>query len=169
MTMSSFRVRPKFEMESNKTIEEIITIIKEKLKINTHHLHGQAMHDHITIRVNQSHRHYWSPQLSVQLYREPEDKVTRLVGVYGPMPNVWTLFTLVYLAVGVLFVFISIIGFSQKALGNSSSILYVLPILVAVALTMYIISQMGQKLGAAQTYAIHYFFEEALGEPVPEV
>ena len=85
------------------------------------------------------------------------------------MPNVWTLFTLVYLAVGVLFVFISIIGFSQKALGNSSSILYVLPILVAVALTMYIISQMGQKLGAAQTYAIHYFFEEALGEPVPEV
>ena len=36
-------------MESNKTIEEIITIIKEKLKINTHHLHGQAMHDHITI------------------------------------------------------------------------------------------------------------------------
>ena len=137
MTMSSFRVRPKFEMESNKTIEEIITIIKEKLKINTHHLHGQAMHDHITIRVNQSHRHYWSPQLSVQLYREPEDKVTRLVGVYGPMPNVWTLFTLVYLAV--------------------------------VALTMYIISQMGQKLGAAQTYAIHYFFEEALGEPVPEV
>ena len=152
MTMSSFRVRPKFEMESNKTIEEIITIIKEKLKINTHHLHGQAMHDHITIRVNQSHRHYWSPQLSVQLYREPEDKVTRLVGVYGPMPNVWTLFTLVYLAVGVLFVFISIIGFSQKALGNSSSILYVLPI-----------------LGAAQTYAIHYFFEEALGEPVPEV
>ena len=49
MTMSSFRVRPKFEMESNKTIEEIITIIKEKLKINTHHLHGQAILSDVTV------------------------------------------------------------------------------------------------------------------------
>lgn len=167
--MASFRVRPKFEMTSSKTMEDIITLVKEKLKTNTHNLHGQAMQDHITIRVNRSHRHYWSPQLSVLMYREPEDVTTRIIGVYGPMPNVWTLFALVYLAVGVLFVFIAIIGFSQQALGNDSSILYVLPVLAAIAIGMYIFSQMGQKLGAAQTYAIHYFFEEAIGENVPEV
>lgn len=167
--MASFRFRPKFEMTSSKSMEEIISIVKEKLKVNTHHLHGQAMQDHITIRVNKSHRHFWSPQLSILMYREPEDTVTRLVGVYGPMPNVWTMFTLAYLAIGVLIVFITIIGFSQKALGNESSILYALPVLALIAITMYIISQMGQKLGAAQTYAIHYFFEEAIGEPVPEV
>ncbi len=167
--MASFRFRPKFEMTSSKSMEEIISLVKEKLKVNTHHLHGQAMQDHITIRVNKSHRHFWSPQLSILMYREPEDTVTRLVGVYGPMPNVWTMFTLAYLAIGVLIVFITIIGFSQKALGNESSILYALPVLALIAITMYIISQMGQKLGAAQTYAIHYFFEEAIGEPVPEV
>jgi hypothetical protein len=150
-------------------MEEIINLVKEKLKVNTHHLHGQAMQDHITIRVNKSHRHFWSPQLSILMYREPEDTETRLVGVYGPMPNVWTMFTLAYLAIGVLIVFISIIGFSQKALGHESSILYALPILGLIAVSMYIISQMGQKLGAAQTYAIHYFFEEAIGESVPEV
>ena len=168
-TMASFRVRPKFEMTSSKTIEEIITLVKENLKTNTHHLHGQAMQDHITIRVNRSHRHYWSPQLSVLMYREPEDVTTRIIGVYGPMPNVWTLFAIVYLAVGVLLVFIAIIGFSQQALGNDSLILYALPVLVAIAIGMYIFSQMGQKLGAAQTYAMHYFFEEAIGESVPEV
>lgn len=167
--MASFRVRPKFETFSHKTIEEIIAIVKEKLKVNTHNLHGQAMQDHITIRVNKSHRHFWSPQLSVLLYREPEDVTTRIVGIYGPMPNVWTLFTLIYLAVGVLFVFITIIGFSQRALGGESSILFALPLLGSIAASMYIFSQMGQKLGAAQTYALHYFFEEALGETLPEV
>jgi len=167
--MASFRVRPRFEIETHKTIEDIISQIKEKLKYNSHHLHGQAMQDHITIRVNKSHRHYWSPQLSIIMQREENDTKTKIIGVYGPMPNVWTLFALGYLAIGVLFTFISIIGFSQKALGNECKILWVLPVLAALATIMYLSSQMGQKLGAAQTYAIHYFFEEALGESLPEV
>lgn len=167
--MASFRVRPKFELTTSKTMEEIISLVKAKLLNNNHNLHGQAMHDHITIRVNRAQRHYWSPQLSVLLYREPEDVTTRVVGIYGPMPNVWTLFTIVYLAIGVLTTFIAIIGFSQKAMGQDSKVLFVLPFLGLLAVAMYIISQMGQKLGAAQTYAIHYFFEEALGEVLPEV
>lgn len=167
--MSSFRVRPKFEMTTPKTMEEIISLVKVRLLHNTHDLHGQAMHDHITIRVNKAQRHYWSPQLNVIMYREPEDSSTRLVGVYGPMPNVWTLFTIIYLAIGVLTTFISIIGFSQRALGEESKILFIIPILLFLALSMYIASQLGQKLGAAQTYAIHYFFQEALEEKIPEI
>lgn len=167
--MSSFRIRPRFEMTSQKSIEEIIELVKTKLKNNTHQLHGQAMQDHITIRVNKVNRHYWSPQLSILLDRDTDGNFTKIVGIYGPMPNVWTLFTLSYLAAGVLFVFISIIGFSQKALGNDYSILWALPFIILVVIIMYISSQMGQKLGAAQTYAIHYFFEEALGETIPDV
>jgi uncharacterized membrane protein YbaN (DUF454 family) len=85
------------------------------------------------------------------------------------MPNVWTLFAIIYLAIGVLSTFISIIGFSQRALGEESKILYIIPILLFLALSMYIASQLGQKLGAAQTYAIHYFFQEALEEKIPEI
>ena len=167
--MASFRVRPRFEIESKKSMEEIISLVKENLKHNSHNLHGQAMQDHITIRINKSHRHYWSPQLSILMQRDPEDTETTITGIYGPMPNVWTLFAMGYLAIGVLFTFISIIGFSQKALGNESKILWMLPVLATIAAFMYLSSQFGQKLGAAQTYAIHYFFEEALGEPLPEV
>jgi len=167
--MASFRLRPRFEIESTKTMEEIILLVKEKLKHNNHNLHGQAMHDHITIRVNKSHRHYWSPQLGILMQREHGDNETKITGIYGPMPNVWTLFAVGYLAIGVLITFISIIGFSQRALGHESKILWVLPVLAAIAMFMYLSSQMGQKLGAAQTYAIHYFFEEALGESLPEV
>ena len=167
--MASFRIRPKFEMTTSKTMDEIISLVKAKLHTNTHHLHGQAMHDHITIRVNKDHRHYWSPQLSILMYREPEDTTTRLVGVYGPMPNVWTLFTLSYLAIGVLITFISIIGFSQRTLGNEANILWALPFLMILAIALYLFSQLGQKLGAAHTYLIHYFFQDALGEDIPEI
>ncbi|MBK9733725.1 MAG: hypothetical protein IPO92_01655 [Saprospiraceae bacterium] len=167
--MASFRVRPKFEMKSQKTPEKIIALVKDKLKQNLHHLQGQAMHDHITIRVERAQRHYWSPQLSIIMYREPEDSETKIIGVYGPMPNVWTLFTVVYLAIFVLSIFISIIGFSQKALGYEYKILWILPVFAIIALSMYMLSQFGQKLGAAQTYAIHYFFEEAIGETLPSV
>lgn len=167
--MASFRVRPKFEMKSQMTPEKIITVVKDRLKHNVHHLEGQAMHDHISIWVEKSQRHYWSPQLSILLSKEPEDAETKIIGVYGPMPNVWTLFAVVYLAIFVLSIFIAIIGFSQKALGYESKVLWLLPVFAIVAVGMYTFSQFGQKLGAAQTYAIHYFFEEAIGEPLPAV
>lgn len=167
--MASFRIRPKFETTSPLTIEEIIEKVKEKLNDNMHHLNGQAMQDHITIRVNPNQQHFWSPQLSVLMTREPEDSETKIIGVYGPMPNVWTIFALSYLALSVLFIFISIIAFSQRALGQDTALIYVLPLLILIALTMYISSQMGQKLGAPQTYAIHYFFEEVLGKPLPTI
>ncbi len=167
--MSSFRIRPRFDMYSQKTVEEVIELIKEKLKDNPHNLYGVAMQDHITIRVDSEKRHFWSPQLSVLLQREEGDTETKIIGVYGPMPSVWTMFAFGYLAIGVLFVFISIVGFSQRALGSESSILWSLPFMMIVAIIMYIISQMGQKLAAAQTYAIHYFFQDALGETIPEV
>jgi hypothetical protein len=156
-------------MKSQKPMEEIIILVKNQLRHNTHNLHGQAMQDHITIRVDKEHRHYWSPQLSVLMQREPEDTVTKITGIYGPMPNVWTLFAVSYLAIGVLIVFISIIGFSQFALGQEANILWALPFLILLGIGLYVTSQLGQKLGAAQTYAIHYFFEEAIGEHIPEV
>lgn len=167
--MSSFRIRPRFELYSEKNVEEIIDQINTKLKNNKYHLHGFAMQDHITIRVNSDHKHFWSPQLSVLLQREETDNETKIIGVYGPMPNVWTMFAFSYLALGTLFIFISIVGFSQRALGNDSSILWSLPVMAGIALILYIVSQMGQKLAAPQTYAMHFFFQEALGEEIPEV
>ena len=108
--MSSFRVRPKFEMTSSKTIDTIISEVKKNLLHNTYNLQGQAMHDHITIQVNKDQRHYWSLQLSILMQREPNDIETKITGIYGPMPNDWTLFAMNYLAISVLFIFIAIIG-----------------------------------------------------------
>lgn len=168
--MSSFRVRPKFVMYSDKSIEDIIQTIKPKLKDNQYDVIGTAMQDHITLQISKKVRHYWSPQLSI-LMEENADNTnkTKLTGVYGPMPNVWTIFALSYLAIFTLVTFIAIIGFSQRALGQDAPVLYALPFLIGTALALYLISQFGQKLGANHTYALHFFLQEALGERVPEI
>jgi hypothetical protein len=167
--MATFSFRPSFEITSVKTMTEVIQRVKDHLKHDIHHLEGEGMQDHITIRVRASHRHYWSPQLSVLMHDDEKENTISIRGVYGPMPNVWTLFTISYLAIGTLSLFISIIGFSQQALGQEAPVLWVLPVLAVLAIMLYLLGQMGQKLGAAQTYAIHYFFEDALGEPLPEI
>ena len=126
---------------------------------------GLAMQDHITLQIPSESRHFWSPQLSVILYDETPQ--TRLVGVYGPMPNVWIIFAFGYLGISTLLVFILIIGLSQKNLGLESPLLWWVPVLVALLLTLYLISQMGQKLGAAQMFTLHHEMENILGEKIP--
>ena len=126
------------------------------------------MHDHIIIQLNKDQRHHWSPQLSILIQREPNDIETKITGIYGTMPNVWTLFAMSYLAISALFIFIAIIGSSQYVLSQEAEILWSLPILMLQGISLYFTSQLGQKLDATQTYAIHYFFQEALGERIPE-
>ncbi|HMP30986.1 MAG TPA: hypothetical protein PKD85_15370 [Saprospiraceae bacterium] len=167
--MSTFKLRPKFDMISEKPMDEIIKLVNERCKNNTYHLSGLAILDQISIWIEKSHRKYWSPQLSILMYPHDEGRKTRLLGTYGPMPTVWTFFMFLYIAIGVLVTFITIIGFAQKSLGNDASILWTVPILLLIALGLYIFSQMGQKLAAHQMYSIHFFFQEIIQEEVPEV
>ncbi len=82
------------------------------------------------------------------------------------MPNVWTLFTGGYLLFGFLFMFVSIVGFSQYSLGQPCQILWFLPVLAILIALLYVSSQLGQKLGAEQMFTLHHFFEETIGQRV---
>jgi hypothetical protein len=163
--MSSFRIRPKFTVYSEEPPEEIIRKTREVLSAPEANCKGLAMQDHITLRIHAHDRHFWSPQLGVILY--DEDGKTRLVGLYGPMPNVWVLFTFGYLALSTLTIFISIIGLSQRSLGLESSVLWLVPLLLGGILFLYLLSQMGQKLGAAQMFTLHHEMENILGQKIP--
>lgn len=164
--MSSFRLRPKFDIIVDSKANDIIQTAKTRLKQQDAPCTGIAMQDHITLRILQQERHFWSPQLSILLISDDESNQTAIKAVYGPMPNVWTFFTLSYLAISVLAVFISIIGFSQYSLGLESKILWVLPVLAFFALFLYFLSQFGQKLGAEQMFTLHHFFEEVIGRRI---
>jgi len=163
--MTSFRIRPKFRTTSPIKQQTIIARLQEALQEQPPQCHGIAIEGHIILKVLPDNAHYWSPQLSILLDQEEEETLIR--GRYGPKPNVWTLFTMSYLAISILSIFISIIGFSRLSLGLSAGILWILPILGIAAIGLYIISQLGQKLGAEQTFTLHHFFEEIIDQKIP--
>lgn len=162
--MTSFRIRPKFRTTSSESQKVILERLQNALQKEPPVCHGIAIEGHIILKVLPAEAHYWSPQLSILLDEEEEETLIR--GRYGPKPNVWTLFTMSYLAISILTIFISIIGFSRLSLGLSSGILWVLPVLGIAATVLYIISQLGQKLGAEQTFTLHHFFEGVLGQKI---
>lgn len=121
----------------------------------------------IVMNICPQNRHFWSPQLSISFEVDEEDpNYTVIRGLYGPNPTVWAFFTYGYAALAIIGTFLGMYGFSLYSLGKDATILWVLPVLALCALALYIVAQMGQKIGAEQMFTLHHFFEESIGHRV---
>ncbi|HMO38132.1 MAG TPA: hypothetical protein PKC76_01025 [Saprospiraceae bacterium] len=163
--MTSFRIRPRFQVvvpdEPAVVIEKLVAALAQPDSPCT----GRAIPGHAVLTMPAEAQHFWSPQLDLSIEAHQEGTLIR--GLYGPNPEVWLLFAFGYGIVGVLGLFISIFGFTRVGLGLEAPVLWVLPVLGAAALALYIASQLGQKLGAEQTFTLHHFFEKTVAAKVP--
>lgn len=164
--MTSFRLRPRFEIETDQSEDTIVSKLRLKLESEGHPFDEVVIPDHYILKVKSEQQHYWSPQLNLKFNREEDDDILTISGRYEPHPNVWTLFMILYLAIGVLALFVAVLGFSRMSLGMSAPILWILPVLAALAVFLYILTQLGQKLGAEQTFDLHHFLEQAIGRDI---
>ena len=162
--MTSLRIRPRFNQVVGEPAEKIEAKIRLKLEESQNECTGRIIPGYIVLEIPPSERHYWSPQLSISL--EEHEEGTLIRGLYGPNPTVWAMFTFGYSAIGILALFAAIIGFSNLSLGLEAPVLWVLPVLGGIALILYFVAQTGQKIGVEQTFTIHHFYEEAIGEKV---
>jgi hypothetical protein len=110
-------------------------------------------------------RHFWSPQLSISL-EEHEEGGSIVRGLYGPQPTIWAFFTYGYGAIGIIALFILVIGGGNLAIGKSGMILWALPVLAGLALILWIIAQTGQKIGVEETFRLHQFYEGTIKDKV---
>ncbi len=164
--MTSFRIRPKFEIEHEMSIPQMTNRIKEVLVQEGNPFDAVETPGHLILKVKKEDQHYWSPQLNLMFIETEGNSGIKIKGRYEPHHNVWTLFILLYLAIAILILFLSIIGFSRMGLGMSAKILWVVPVLGAMAIGLYIVSQIGQKLGADETYSLHHFIEYCLDRKI---
>lgn len=164
--MTSFRLRPRFQIQTDESEDTVISKLRSKLESENHPFDEVMMPDHYILKVRSEDQHYWSPQLNLKFNRKEDDDILIISGRYEPHPNVWTLFMILYLAIAVLTLFIAVLGFSRMSLGLPAPILWILPVLAALAVFLYILTQLGQKLGAEQTFDLHHFFEGAMGTDI---
>ncbi len=158
--MSQIRIRPRFKIWVNATLAEVQQHIERDLKKPESQCNGIFTHGHFYIKLPTQEQHFWSPQLNISL--EPADGGTVVRGLYGPNPTLWVFFALCYGALGILILFISVIGLSNWSLGIDASILWIVPILSIIALGIYIFNVMGRNVAAKQMLVLQHFLERNL-------
>ena len=116
----------------------------------------------VTLRVPEADRHFWSPRLTLSLEADDQGH-THITGTYGPNANLWALFLYGWLITASALLFSGILAGVQLSLGYNAWGLWIFCPFLAIAIGLYITAQMGQKLGASQTYRLHHLYEDAMG------
>ena len=159
-------IRPRFKIESELSAAQIEILLKENLSKENSDCKGSVNPGFATILMPEAEQHYWSPQLG--LTYEKEESKTVIRGVYGPRPTVWTMFVFFYAIIGFAILIVGMIGLSHLSLDKPASILWLVPVLSVILLTLYLVAKFGQKMGQQQMQTLHKFTEEALGFEIRE-
>ena len=159
--LPEYRVRPRFQIETSYPVDEVAEMIKSALEKEDATCHGSIRHGFATLYLPAEEQHYWSPQLTLTL--EETDAGSLLRGLYGPRPAVWTMFVFFYALIGFIILIVGILGLSYLTLDKPAGILWLIPVLVLIFLTLYLVAFFGQKLGHNQMVTLHTFVEESTG------
>jgi hypothetical protein len=159
--MSHFGFRPCFSHVVELGVEEARQQLVAKVEKSGARCELKSFPGFICLRVPAEERRFWSPRLNLSL--EDENGHTRVQGTYGPNANMWSSFLYGYLLVGSAGLFSGILGLCQWKLGMTAWGLWIFAAMAAVATGMYLMAQLGQKLGARQTFDLHRIYEEAAG------
>ena len=160
------RVRPRFKVSCDESVENIVTKIRIALDAEHAPCYGNVHSSSTTLYIPLEDQHYWSPQLSLSF--EVVDGKTIIRGLYGPRPVVWTMFVFFYTIIGLAILFILVFGYSYVSLGKSGAILWLIPLLVILFLSLYLVAYFGQKLGKKQMVILHDFLVKCLGIEINE-
>lgn len=159
-----FQIRPRFVIESPLSVRELNEIFRERLKQDKDKFDYKVTEGYVSIFPNANDHHTWSPHLSVTF--DDMEKGSELRGHFGPGPSIWTMFIFLYSVVGLSIVVLTVIGFANRSIGHSSAILWAVPILILIFLSLYLVSFIGQKKGHDQIEELHKYFENCIGQEI---
>lgn len=163
--MSSFRVRPRFEDNLAEPPDAAHARLLAAFAGQPAPLEVKSFPGMIGLHIPETARRPWSPRLILS-FEATETGATRISGTYGPEIEVWSVFLYGYLVSGMLGTFSGILGTAQLLLGQRPWGAWVCTGMVLLALLLYLGAQLGQKLGARQTFQLHQAYESAIGRPV---
>ncbi len=160
---TSVAIRPKFVIESGQSHQEIADGFNQVLKQTDPPCRGLVHDQYVTLHPRSEDLHYWSPQLSLYM-EEEEDGVTVIHGRFGPQPGVWTMFIFFYSIIGAAALIVTVIGFANLSIDLSGAILWLLPVLIVMFLSLYLVAFLGQKKGHDQMVALQEVLERVIVE-----
>lgn len=157
--MSNYKIRPRFNLESEIGSEEIKTRIFNYFEQADVKCNADFLGSNVVIELPISERTFWTPQLSLSIYEE--DNITKIRGSFGPASSPWLIYLFVYSSLGILAMAVGIWGGTRLQLGKDADIIWALPVIFFAALVMYLISLFGQRKSKYQMNYLKEDFESA--------
>ena len=157
----SVRMRPRFEFLSPCPPAVAAGRLRDALERPEAPCRGRVYPGHAVFYVPHAEERIWSPFLSVDFAGAREQ--TRVRGLFGPKPSMWSLFIAGYAICGCLALFALVFGWSQSSIGQTPWAFAVLPGAALGALAVYGLARYGQWRGRAQMDALRGFVDDALG------
>lgn len=158
--MKVFQIRPRFHFESSLNEENISESIRNKLKITEAPVKGEVIPGFVVLRLHRDIQKYWSPELHLQI----EDTLngSRINGLYGPRPSVWTMF-MAFKAVTIFLALTGLVfGLSQWQIGNQPSGLLLMFGGLLLFVSSYAAALAGQRMSREQIHILQEFLDDAL-------
>jgi hypothetical protein len=150
-------LRPRFSIDLKENSDELLKRIAIYLKSDACKYRSRVVDNHVFIDIADKKSHFWSPQLHFEVIKG-DDNSSTLKGLFGPKPQVWTLFMFVHFIVGTLFLGFGVLAYVRYRLGES----LVFPIAMLVSLPLiwvllYFLGSIGKETGKNQMKELHDF------------
>ena len=156
-TNSPIHLRPRFSLDVKQKPEELINKFKKALTEGNKRYPSRFVDGHIIIDVPKKDDHFWSPQLNIEVVASETDKEKSIVkGLFGPKPQVWTLFMFIHFVVGIAFLIFAVMLYVKWSLEE----VYVLPLMMVIFLpilwtVLYFLGRIGKSTGHTQMDDLH--------------
>ena len=159
-------LRPRFKIERTETDEQLLLKFKSNLNDGNCKYCNKIVDNHIFVDIPVKENHFWSPQLHLEIVKESEE-LTMIKGLFGPKPQVWTLFMFLHLVVGALFLIFSIIWYVRWTLEANT----LLPMFITLALPiiwfgLYFYGRWGRRKGKPQIEELQQFLMKTLEKKI---
>lgn len=155
-------LRPRFSIDFEESQQEILHKFQTALKDSSYVHDSKIVAEHIFIDIPKEENHFWSPQLHLEILTTKKN--TSIVkGLFGPKPQVWTLFMFIHFIVAAAFIVFSILFYTKWRLHSS----YVFPLVMVVVLpifwaVLYFLGKEGKSTGNEQMEELYAFMLEVL-------
>ena len=154
-------LRPRFKIELKKNNQEILSVFEEAKKTQKDFIVSRV-DDHVFIKIPKADQHFWSPQLHLEIM-EIDKNSSRLFGLFGPNPTVWTMFMFFHFIVAGLFIGFGIWAYTNWTLKTDFAIqLFVAILMIVLWVALYFGGRLGKATGRDQMVLLHNFMNSLL-------
>ena len=154
-------LRPRFRMEYDSPNEDILALF-EQAKANQDDFIVTRVDDHVFVKIPRQRQHFWSPQLHLEIFEIEEGK-TKIHGLFGPNPTIWTMFMFLHFIVAGLFFGFGIWAYTNWTLDKDFAIqLFLTLMMVVMWFVLYFAGRLGRAAGKDEMHQLHWFMVDVL-------